>query len=236
MNGELISSLLKKLSMMDSTVRVRNSLLHVPNYPMDIIQKIIVDNSIYWDMQSLVVMDRYLPDNAVICDIGANIGSHSVYWGVERNAKKVYAFEPLPEMYRVLLKNIEINNLQGVVVPHNLGLYDDYVKASISYYDPQNIGATSFKADENGKFNFTKLDVIDIPERVDLLKINVQGAEVEVLWGAAKLIMNNKPVIVLTSFERKMECEQVLLRFGYKLAETIRVNENSVYIPHVSAL
>ena len=236
MDMELVNALMKKMSMADSTVRVRNSLLYTPNYPMDIIQKIIVENSLYWDMQSLVVIDRYLPENPVICDVGANIGSHSVYWGVEKNAKKVYAFEPLPEVFAILQKNIELNNLQDVVVPYNMGLYNIETNASITSYMVQNIGATSFKADSNGRFKFNKLDSIDIPEKVDLLKINVQGAEVEVLWGAAALIMKNKPVITLTSFERRMECEQVLLRFNYKLAETIRPNENYVYIPHESAL
>ena len=232
----MLQSLSKKFSMTNSVFRVRNSLFYVPNYPDDVIQRIMVDNESYWDMQTLCVIDRYLPENAVICDIGANIGSHSIYWAVEKGASKIYAFEPLPEVCDILRENIKLNNMQDIIVPFNLAIFDVNSRATISSYTQANIGATSFKLLPNGNFKTKRLDDIFIEERVDLLKINVQGAEVEVLKGASQFIRKNKPIIALTSFYRRMECDELLLKLGYQRVETIRQNENFIYIPHQSIL
>ena len=104
-----------KQSMLDSTIRIRNARMYIPNYPQDVIQRLIVEQNIYWDMETLVKLDKYLDEGAVICNVGAYIGSHSLYWALERNAKKIYAFEPLPEIYQVLERNIAINNLRDVI-------------------------------------------------------------------------------------------------------------------------
>ena len=69
---------------------------------MDVIQRIMVMSNNYWDEEAINVMDKYIPDDAVIVDIGAYIGSHSVYWAVERHAKKIYAFEPLQSAYEIM--------------------------------------------------------------------------------------------------------------------------------------
>ena len=61
----------------------------------------------YWDMRAHNLINKYLGDNATIIDIGANIGSHSIYWALTRSAKKVYAFEPLNETYEILKTNID---------------------------------------------------------------------------------------------------------------------------------
>ena len=108
---EKLNQIATKLSMQDSQTRIFNSIFYLPNYPKDVIQRLIVDGNQYWDLHTLYKLDEYMPEDAVVCDIGANVGSHSLYWAVERGAKKVYAFEPIKETFEILKKNIKISIL-----------------------------------------------------------------------------------------------------------------------------
>ncbi len=220
-----------KLSMPDSVVPIKNALFYLPNFPIDCIQRIMVLSQNYWDIKALEIINKYLPDEAVILDIGANIGSHSVYWALERNAKKVYSFEPLEYTYEILKQNIQLNSLEERVKIFNFGLYNADTKASVNSYNQANIGNTSFSPNNTGHFELKTLDSLKIPEKIDLMKIDVEGAEVEVLLGAENTIKANKPVIVIESFNRKSEIDEVFKTFGYKQVDTIREGEDYIYKP-----
>lgn len=58
-----------------------------------------------------------------VLDIGANIGAFSIQSAV-LGAKKVFAFEPEPENYRILCENIKMNGFEGVIIPVQLGIFD----------------------------------------------------------------------------------------------------------------
>ena len=218
-----------KLSMNDSITQIRNARFWLPNYPVDCIQKCIVNFNDYWDRAALNIIDKYLSDSSVILDIGANIGSHSVYWAIERNAKKIYSFEPLKSTYDVLKRNINLNNLNRIVVPYNVGLYNKRINAAVSHYNLQNIGNTSFIPKENGRFKLVSLDSMNFPEKIDLIKIDVEGLEVEVLQGGIETIKKHKPVIVIETFKHKQEVDEFFDSLGYSLTETIREGEDYIY-------
>lgn len=218
-----------KMSMQNETIQIRNSRFWLPNFPMDVIQRIMVMSNNYWDEEAINVMDKYIPDDAVIVDIGAYIGSHSVYWAVERHAKKIYAFEPLQSAYEIMEKNIALNNLEDIIIPYSFGLSDKFENAEISFYDRGNIGATAFIPSERGPFQMRSLDSIEIPEKIDLIKVDVEEAEVEVLYGAIETIKRDKPVVVVETFNKKFDVDRVLKEVGYIQVDTIRENEDFVY-------
>lgn len=218
-----------KLSMPNSITQIRNARFWLPNYPRDIIQKIMVDTSNYWDTYALNFINIFLKENATILDIGANIGSHSIYWAIERNATKVYSFEPLPSTFEILKKNIELNKLEDKIIPYNFGLSDKKSKAMLQTYDHTNIGSASFIKDKNGIFELKTLDSLKIKDKIDLIKIDVEGAEVEVLQGAKKTILKNKPTIVIESFHNKDKVDEILNSLGYLQTLTIREGEDFIY-------
>lgn len=224
-----LNELKLKLSMPDSILQIKNARFYLPNFPVDCIQRIMVLTQNYWDTAALDIINKYLPDEAVILDIGANIGSHSVYWSLERNAKKIYSFEPLDYTFEILKRNIELNKLENRVEIFNYGLYNIDSKAKVSNFNLGNVGNTSFSPNNNGNFELKKLDSIDIPEKIDLMKIDVEGAEVEVLIGATNTIRKNKPVIVIESFNRKPEIDDIFLGLGYRQVDTIRQGEDYIY-------
>ena len=161
--------------------------------------------------------------------MSALISETCIYWAIEKNAKKVYAFEPLKSTYEILLKNTEINDLQDVVIPYNFGLSDEDINAKVTVFNASNIGGTHFTKDKNGHFQLKQLDSIDIPEKIDLIKIDVEGHEVETLMGAIQTIRKNKPVITIETFNHQKEVNTIFYELGYELVKTIRENADYIY-------
>ena len=224
-----LQDLRTKLCMPNGVTQIKNARFYLPNFPEDCIQQCMVRGRDYWDTGALYIIDRYLKEGAVILDIGANIGSHSVFWALERNAKKIYSFEPLKGTYEILLKNIELNELENVIFPFNVGLSDEESFAKVKTFDARNIGSTSFAKSKTGNFKLVTLDSMDIKEKIDLIKIDVEGHEVEVLMGGLKTISKNKPVIVIESFHRKVEIDTIFNELQYTQVATIREGEDYIY-------
>lgn len=205
----------------DEIITVRNSKFFVPNYDVDLVQSSINNSKNYFEFYFLEKLDEYLPKNAIILDVGANIGNHTLYWANERNAHKVYAFEPIPYTFNILRKNVEINNLQDRVLLYNCGIADKAGKAEIKVFCRQNIGGTRLrvlKSDTQTTFPLKSLDSFNIKEdRVNLLKIDVEGMDNEVLTGAEKTIKKYKPIIMIESFHDSYEKSNAILEnYGYK--------------------
>lgn len=123
----------------DKIVDIGGVKLYLPDYSQDLIQSEIVDRGTFYESDQLQIMSSYIKKDAVILDIGANIGNHSVYWATHNRAKKVYAFEPVRRTFEILQKNIQINRLETKIQPFNIGLSDKKINASVLRYDCKNI-------------------------------------------------------------------------------------------------
>jgi FkbM family methyltransferase len=125
---------------------------------------------------------RIDPGSKVV-DIGANIGVFSLYAAFCR-ADKVYAYEPNSESYQSLVRNIQINDLQNVIVPHQLAVTSKNgqtvkfpVKSSM-----YNSIITDDSCSEYELVETTNLEtIIENTKRVDLVKMDCEGAEYDVL-------------------------------------------------------
>lgn len=163
-------------------------------------------------------LHRYLPRDGVFIDAGANQGEFTVTAAGIVRTGHVYAFEPAPWMHERLLRNITLNGFRNVtVVPH--GLSD--ARALLSFYDephgaaigPRNEGLISLYPDARrsqavGQFSVVALDEwaaeAGLP-RLDVLKADVEGAELRLLQGAAHALERFRPVLLL-------ECNDVSCR------------------------
>jgi FkbM family methyltransferase len=153
---------------------------------------------------------EYLPQKAVdklkgkdFIDGGAYIGDSAIVLQ-EFNPRRIYAFEPLSENYELLLKTIKLNNLSQIVVPIKkaLGLRREN-KHIVS------LNSASFISDifdqEKGQIS----EVISIDEFVDekdlevgLIKLDVEGYELDTILGAEKTIKRFKPVMIVSIYHR----------------------------------
>ena len=173
---------------------------YCPNYNKEYMETHIVDDGI-WDLWELEEFDNYITDNSIILDIGANKGTHSVYWGIVRKAKKIISFEPIKSTFDILSKNIELNKLQDVIIPYNIGLGAHKSQGVINFIRPSNALTTSIKEDISGDLTIEALDNIDLQvDRIDFIKIDTEGYELEVLKGAIQTIKKYTPTLSIEIF------------------------------------
>ena len=217
----------KKLSLPDSICRVKNSKFYVPNYPIDYIQQKLVEGGNFYEWEELEQIKKYLPppeEGAVICDIGANIGNHSIYWAQYCNARKIYSFEAVDTTYEILRKNIELNNLTDIIVPFNIGLSDKSCTGTICYYNDENIGGTQIKQTNNIQgIKLEKLDNINIQEdKIDFIKIDIEGHESLALRGMENTLKKYKPTIFIEIFPDNYEkVKAILEEYNYEQKENL---------------
>lgn len=165
----------------------------------------------------LVVLRRLLHPDAVFIDAGANQGEFTVCAAGCVPDGHVWAFEPVPEVRERLERNVAGNGFRHVTVSP-MGLSDasredvPIFGADSAFSDgTQNIGLpTLFDVSGRGRalarINLRPLDeVLPAGQRVDVMKVDVEGAELAVLQGAESTIQREKPAII---FEANAEtCE-----------------------------
>lgn len=177
---------------------------YLPLWRTDSIQQSILFNDKYYDDENLFVATKVIGkkqiQNRAVLDIGANIGNHSVYFAKECGAGKVISFEPVEETFCILKRNIEINGLEKVIIPHNYGIGESHSRASVNGYDITNIGATSLKETSGGEIEIYSIDELNINEDIALIKIDTEGFEEKVIKGALKTIKKHMPIIMLEAW------------------------------------
>ena len=152
-------------------------------------------------------------------DIGANLGLFTFF--MSRASKHVFAFEPNP---------YPLENLKGLVdsnvtvLPIALGNNDGPVEIKIPHHRKgwsSNGASLASKEINDGKIiniQCRKLDSLNI-ENIGLIKIDVEGFEIEVIRGAKDTILKNKPVMIIENeivhTKDTNELFTIMNEFGY---------------------
>jgi len=157
-------------------------------------------------------------EHPVILDIGASTGCYPLLAKFHPGAQ-VYAFEPYPPAYEILLRNIELNELQGQVSTYRFALSNyDGVATLKAPVDRKNAGLAClgkplrFMEWEEVEVSVYRLDSLSLP-CIDLIKIDTEGCELLVLQGGEETINRHRPSILLEYEERNTA------QFGYHRSE-----------------
>ena len=176
-------------------------------------------------------MRQYIFPNKTFVDVGAHIGTYT--WILGPYAQKVYAFEPTQRIYNHLCANIMIKDLSDKVDTYNCGLSSENGK--LPFYERQPDGGTNgftaigWKDENTYELPVMKLDEFEI-EDISLIKIDVEGHELQVIKGASEtLIKNEYPPILFESWEPdgsqlkgdlRTELFNYLYELGYAIEHT----------------
>jgi len=166
----------------------------------------------------------------VFIDLGAGIGKYSIIIGnMMGNKGKVIAIEPEPKNFKILKKNIELNSLTNVI-PINLACSKNEEK-HFFYLDNKGVqGHSLIKRTKIKKIIKTKrLDNVlkDLKiKKVDLMKIDVEGAEADVLEGARATLRKNHPKIIFEAWDENYldKVKKILKAFNYKIKQIAEQN------------
>lgn len=169
-------------------------------------------------------------ENKIVVDVGASLGATAQLFSTR--ASIVHAFEPHPRNYQFLLDQIKIRNKDNIfayqkAVSNQAGKVHFFGREShgIHSLGEHNKGTVTetFEVEAIRLDDFWKQNIKDV---VGLLKIDVEGFELEVLQGAAELLQKKKIEAVLFEFSprihriRKIEADapiQFLNECGYKV-------------------
>jgi FkbM family methyltransferase len=144
-------------------------------------------------------------------DIGANMGFYSLALAMENPNLYVKSFEPQPEVFRMLEENIVLNKLQNRISARNIGLGKKV--DLLTMYIPKFTGSgggsfNNHHADEGNSVQL-QIPVLSLNEiefdKVDLMKVDVEGFEFDVIIGASQIIYRDKPTIVIELLRKWMK-------------------------------
>lgn len=169
----------------------------------------------------LALMRMFIEPDDEIIDVGANIGGFTIPFS--RFARKVYAFEPIPETADHLDYNLAQNNVTNVVV-HRVGLSD--VPGVLYPHRAADAGSTSLgemQENQNETVPVTTLDDCFGSTKISFMKIDVEGMEVSVLRGGKKFIAASRPVIFFEIQKGNMEA------YGTSFAALARLFPNYAF-------
>jgi len=170
----------------------------------------------YWlgsyEMNKRLAFEREISPGSVIYDIGANVGYFSLLASVLSGEKgQVYAFEPLSRNVSFLKKHINLNRLSNIQI----------IEAAVSSESGEalfNIGASTAMGhiSEFGKLRVRMVSLDNLVssgelQPPDYMKIDVEGAEYDVLKGAENLIETFQPILFLDTHQR--EAHQKTINF-----------------------
>lgn len=148
----------------------------------------------------LKLIKSELRKSDIFLDVGANIGQHSIY--ASFFCKHVYAFEPIQRIFDQCNKSIFENNIFNIST-YNYALGEKSESIPI-WSSESNMGASSLMFSNNRKIEqYVKVEKLDSIyekigiEKIDFIKIDVEGYEWNVLQGLRGVIKNNKPKILL---------------------------------------
>ena len=178
----------------------------------------------YWESWITVAMLRALEPGMVAVDVGANYGYYSVLMGrcVGREGK-VFAFEPNPHIAELLRKSMWISGIRQIDEIRQEAAYSttgETVRFFVSEERPMNARVTDTKPYEGEIIEVptTRLDDV-LPERVDFIKIDAEGAEREIWRGLEKTIENNPQLQVFLEFNPKRTAHYDPYEFLAKMHE-----------------
>ena len=176
------------------------------------------NNGSYWDINTLLKMREYIDPNRNILEIGGHCGTSSiVYSSFLNNEKKLYVYEPQRNMYNLLLKNINQNNLQNKIIPNNLGVFCFEGNGKMNNIDLDGGGGIVSKryTDENNlqcnfggiglgndgeDINLTTIDNMKL-DNIGYIHCDAQGSENFIFSKGIETITKYRPVILYKNKE-----------------------------------
>jgi FkbM family methyltransferase len=153
-----------------------------------------------------LLIESLLRPGDVFVDVGANIGMHTLAAGRAMAGQgTMIAFEPFGPTCRLLEKSVWINGFGPITRIHGCAVSDRedavplYLGASSGHHSL--IALNHAAASDQVQVRTVRLDDVIEPQlNVSLLKIDAEGAELEVLAGAAATIHGNPDIAVIAEF------------------------------------
>lgn len=217
---------------------------------------------IYWDYKSYwyameYALQTYEPDTVTlfqklihpgmtVVDLGAHIGLYSLLAAnLTGPDGRVYSFEPMPSNYALLLKNITANGYENIIKAVNKAVSDKSGLAFLFFNKRDESSLYAVSRTRGGILIVETITLDDFFEgegwpKIDLIKMDIEGAEIAALKGAKQLIERNPDLKLIVEFAPNLQAAagvtneeffKTLLELGFKKFWALRNGLQQINIP-----
>lgn len=173
-----------------------------------------------WEFNIVKRILELLPTNGVVLDIGAHIGTHSIPYALSKPELNIVSFEPQRKIRELLEQNIVLNSIKNITVNssacgHIMGSlrlagdftsdgYDPSLTVDYNSNIPMNFGGLGLTNDIRGELvDVIKVDSLAL-DNVKFIKIDVEGAEKLVIYGAQETIYKCRPILLIEESDKDL--------------------------------
>jgi len=172
-------------------------LLYVPEIRRSAID---VERKGLWEPAETELILSLLTEDAVFFDVGAYVGWFTLLAARASARVEVHSFEPVPQSYELLKRNVELNGLDNVTL-NNVGVWDeDKVLPFTHHRGPKNRVATNPDETRVSLVRCVRIDDYVREHgirRIHIMKCDTDGSEMHVLRGARQTLADLRPTVLL---------------------------------------
>jgi len=180
-----------------------------------------------YEKEACSFLQTIIPANGVCYDIGAALGYHALVMAEAAKNGHVYAFEPIPQVCEILQKNISLNHkLNITIVPKVVTRMAGKIQLGINNFIDQAAVKFAAKDESHRMCEIIECEGITLDGFVAegkappfLIKIDVEGAEVDVLQGTRGILAQYHPLVLCEThgYAAARGVYEILCEHGYEL-------------------
>lgn len=159
-----------------------------------------------YEKENILFLKEQVKPGMTVVDIGAHLGLlSSICAQLTGKTGRIYCFEPTPSTFSVLKEVVRLNNAQDIIFPQNKAVSN--FTGQLDFFIDENEGsnANSLVGRDDKNRSTRKMEVITLDDflrvqqidKLDLVKIDAEGSELDVLTGARKSLERFRPRIIL---------------------------------------
>lgn len=185
-----------------------------------------IQKGLIWEPNIVDAIQALVRPGSTCLDVGANIGLHTIAMRMAEPTSSVISFEPNPYIYPVLHKNLKCDSM---VTVRQIGLgkkkTDLFARSITGSNNPGGARLFDYQMDSSSSEQDLKVDVLPLDllniDDISVIKIDVEGMEMDVILGAKKTIKKQRPALIIEIWDidnPKLRLKKIrrIERFGYK--------------------
>ncbi len=191
----------------------------------DYILSLITHSKTFYENDLLLHLAVNGPQGGLFIDVGANIGNHSIFFG-KFLAEHVVCIEPFHDLQPILKKNMDSNGITNYSIFHcGVGSKACYGEVIMPANAKNNMGMAQLVLKNENDENAIPVKTLDLIVReldsnlpIQLIKVDVEGMELDVLRGAQFILQNHRPQLIIEAQTqtKKHEIDLFLGQYGYE--------------------
>jgi len=157
-----------------------------------------------YEPEEINLILKHMGDTDVVLDLGANVGNHAIALATSRPEAMIHVFEPIKITCELLRRNIALNGLTNIDAS-NLNIAVDAEDGVINMVQRINLASSREALDGIGPAIPKRALRSLWPERVDFIKMDVEGAELRIIRSVLDLIRRDRTKIILECYKTTAE-------------------------------